>query len=137
MSGALMQAASVAVRVNLDGHLVTKIGISSPQQATLRVDQDGNVYSHSGQIDAANDWIRPAQFAPGAYEARFTNRTGDALSSSTAAEDTWHSLSSGDFLLTLQQSGTGSKSATFDLEIRLGTTVLASASYTMTAEVTV
>lgn len=138
MSGALLQAASAAVTVNLDGESITKIGVGSPQVASLRVDQDGNVYSHAGQIDTARDWIRPASAAPGTYEVRFTNHTGDALASSTAAEDVWHALSGGDFLLTLQQSGgVGSKSATFDVQIRIGSTIVASASYTLNAEITI
>lgn len=110
--------------------------------ARIKVDNDGNVYESVDtgtaswtQVDTGTDWVRPTTSAPGLYEVRFT-ASNNTPTSSTVAEDVWHSLSSGDFIVYNSITGTGQKSSTFTIEIRYdGGSVLDSASYTITAEV--
>ena len=110
--------------------------------ARLKIDNNGNIYESGDtgianwvQIDSATDWVRPASSAPGSYQVRFTSST-TTPTSSTAAEDTWHALSGGDFIIYNSVTGVGIKASTFTIEIRLGTgSVLDSASYTLQAEV--
>jgi hypothetical protein len=110
--------------------------------ARLKIDDDGNTYRSLDtgsaswfQINNGTDWVRPTGSAPGLYEVRWTNATG-TVTSSTVAEDTWHDLSTSDFIIYNSFTGPiGTKSTTFDIEIRLdGGSVLDSASYTITAE---
>lgn len=112
--------------------------------AYFKVDQNGNLYEYTGSsptpsyqiVDSATDWVRPTSSAPGLYEVRVTGRTGDTFSSQTAADDTWHSLSSGDFVLHNERTIIGNRSTSYTLEIRYnGGSVLASGSYTLLAEV--
>lgn len=133
-----------AATLNLDGQAtltaVDPVGASKD----LKVDNDGMIYHRSNggsyiQLDdATGDWIRPIAEAPGTYQVRYTNLTGDALSSSTAAEDVWYALSSGDFTLTISSS-TGLKTSNFDIEIRRGGSgaALVSASYSIAANQTI
>jgi hypothetical protein len=120
--------------------------VSSPTDAyaRLKIDNDGNVYASTDtgsesytQIGTTTDWIRPTTRAPGDYEVRFTSAT-NTPTSATAAEDTWHALSSGDFVVYNSVTGTGTKSTTFTIEIRKGSTGAAdvSDSFTLNATVT-
>ena len=136
-----------AVTLTLSGETIISSQIDPDDaSARLKIDNDGNVYKSEDtgtpswtQIDSAADWIRPAADAPDDYEVRYTGLTGDALTSGTAAEDTWHALSTGDFILvntTVIVPGT--QDSTFTIEIRKGSAgaALVSASYTLTADVT-
>lgn len=145
MSGALISASVLnTVVVTLSGETITATPIGEDAHAYLKIDAgDGKVYAkvNTGaytQIDSATDWIRPADAAPGDYEFRFTGLTGDALAFSTAVEDTWYPLSSGDFILrqTDITTGPGGKSSTFTVEVRKGSSGGAhtSASYTLAAD---
>ena len=120
--------------------------VSSPTDAyaRLKIDDDGNVYKSEDtgsaswtQIGTTADWIRPANRAPGDYEVRFTSAT-NTPTSATAVEDTWHALSSGDFIVYNSVTGTGTKSTTFTIEIRKGSSGAAdvSDSFTLNATVT-
>lgn len=108
----------------------------------VKVDNNGNIYESEDtgsvnwvQIDTSTDWVRPTSSAPGTYQVRFTNAT-NTPTSATATEDTWHSLSSGDFIIYNSRTFAGIKSTSFTIEIRQGTgSVLDSATYTLTAEV--
>lgn len=113
--------------------------------ARVKVDNDGNVYKSEDtgtpswtQIGTATNWIRPTNRSPGDYEVRYTSLTGDALDAATTAENTWHPMSSGDWTLVQTQSGTGTDSSTFTVEIRKGSSGAAavSDSFTLTATVT-
>lgn len=134
------QIAGDAVTVTLSGEAVSAVS-ASVATAQLKIDDDGKVYKQSNgggwtQIDAVADWVRPISAAPGLYEVRFTNLTGAALDSATALEDVWHSLSSSDFVMTQSRGASGTDGSTFDVEIREnGGSVLASASYTLSATV--
>jgi hypothetical protein len=72
-------------------------------------------------------WITPQGVAPGAYEIRFSHVSGDATNTGSAL-DTWHALTSN------RSRGwtTPPKSGTYLAEIRLGSTVLASANFSGT-----
>ena len=132
--------------LTLSGESVVNIqGAPTDAHARLKVDNDGNMYKSVDtgsesytQFDNATDWVRPPSAAPGAYEVRFTSLTGDALTSSTVAEDTWHPLSSGDFELILSETGTGTNTSNFTIEIRDGGSGGAdvSAAFVLTAEAT-
>jgi len=126
--------------INLDGHTVSAFKAGGTNaDAHLKVDNDGNMYQQKNfggytQIDSTNDWVRPTTSSPGLYEVRFTSLVGDTLTSSTASEDTWWDVSSGDFILRLRLFGGGFDfaSSVFDVEIRYdGGSNLASTSYTL------
>lgn len=127
--------------VTLSGASFTSFNVNATATAQLTIDDNGNVYQWTNQggtlqLSEGTDWVRPAAAAPGFYEVRYTNLTPASapLDSATAAEDVWHGLSSGDFILSQSRSGSGSDTSTFDIEIRLnGGPALASASYTLTA----
>lgn len=127
--------------LTLSGHNISNTQ-SSPTDAyaRLKVDQDGQVYesldtgSESWSlIDSATDWIRPLLEAPGDVEVRFTNLVNDALFSSTVVEDTWHPMSSSDFILVQREVGLGVSESTFDVEARYGSSggAKVSAEYTL------
>lgn len=128
--------------VTLSGESVSDFSVSpDTAQARILVNDDGTVDKVEGgtttQVDAATDWIIPNSAAPGDYEVRWTNLgTGDDTPSATAAEDVWHPLDSGVFHVTLNSGPTvESYSATFDLEIRLGSgPVLASGQYSLSVQ---
>jgi len=129
--------------VTLSGETATRT-VMNPLDAyaRIRVDNNGNMYKSQDigtaswvQIDTVNDWVRPTTESPGLYEVRFT-AASNTPTSSTAAEDTWHSLSSGDFTIYNSRLAVGIKTTNFTIEIRLdGGSVLDSASYTCFAEV--
>ncbi len=127
--------------VTLSGGTVSALNAAGTATAQIAFRDDANVYSalNGGadvQISAATDHTRPADASPGALQIRYTNLTGTALASGTASEDTWHSLSTSDFVLIQEDAIADATpvSSTFDVEIREGTgPVLASASYTLTA----
>lgn len=120
--------------------LSTGINFESPAEKTLKVDNDGNIYQRNNtaaynQIATSTDWIRPTTSAPGLYEVRFTNKSGDTIFT-TKAEDVWHDISTGDFTWIIQDTtfDDGANTATFTVEIRLdGGAVLDSAAYTISA----
>ena len=127
--------------VTVSGEVVVSLVFGGGNSDThLKVDNDGNMYKQINfggytQIDSSTDWVRPTTSSPGLYEVRYTGLTGSAIFTGTTAEDTWHSMSSGDWILRQRQLGGGfdSTSSTFTVEIRLnGGAVLDSASYTLT-----
>lgn len=129
--------------VTVSGETTTDFRLApTDSYARIKVDNNGNVYESSDTgtagwsiVDSGTDWVRPTSSAPGLYEVRFTSAS-NTPTSSTAAEDTWHSLSSGDFIVYNSVTGIGVKSTNFTIEIRYnGGAVLDSASYTITAEV--
>jgi hypothetical protein len=129
--------------VTLSGETASRI-VDNPADAyaRIKVDNDGNMYkSQDGgstswsQIDSTNDWVRPTTSAPGDYEVRFTSAS-NTPTSSTAAEDTWHDLDTGDFIIYNSRTSVGTKNTNFTIEIREnGGSVLDSASYTCHAQV--
>ena len=114
--------------VTLTGYTVTAATVGSEAIAEFTIDQNGNVYSKINaaariQQNTANDWVRPASSGPGLFQCRYTSLTGDALVFSTATQNTWWTLSTGDFVVRQSDNTTkiGGTSSTFLLEIRLGT----------------
>lgn len=139
----IMTAVGLNVVFTLSGQTVIAGTSGSQASARIKIDDDGNVYESVNlaafsQVDTVTDHTRPVSASPGDVEVRYTNLTGDALASATAAEDTWHPLSSGDFILeqTDNTAPLGGNSSTFDIEIRLGSSggADASGSYTLTAD---
>ena len=127
--------------ITLSGETTIAFAIGgSNADAHIKIDNDGNVYEQTNfggysQVDTVTDWCRPTTSSPGLYEVRYTNLINDAIFTGTAAEDAWHSLSSGDFILRQRQLGGGfaTTTSTFDIEIRYnGGSVLASGQYTLT-----
>jgi hypothetical protein len=132
--------------LTLSGQTITKLSFDpTDAHAVLKVDNNGNVYQSADtgsrsytQIDTATDWVRPTTKAPGAYEVRYTGLTGDALSFNTAAQNTWHPLSSGDFVLRNSVTGpVGDRDSTFTVEIRDGSSGSADVSGTYRIHATV
>lgn len=131
-------------RVTLTGYSFNTSSSTNPTYGYIIIDADGNIYTKTNggaptQRNTATDWVRPTDRAPGDYEVRYTNPTGDtAYLSATTAVDTWHPLSSGDWNINVYDNiiGIGGKTCTFDIEIRKGSTgaAIASASHTITAD---
>lgn len=129
--------------LTLSGHSVVANTSGSQASARIKIDSDGKVYESVNlaawvQVDTVDDWVRPANAAPGSFETRYTNLTVDALASATAAEDIWHPMSSGDFILeqTDNTPAFGGNISIVDIEIRSGSSGSAevSASYSLTAD---
>lgn len=137
----LLLAGAGAV-VNLDGHTNVALNFGADATAWFQINQDGLVYEkdNSGswsQIDATADWVRPTFLAPGDYEARYVNATGDTTDvTASATMNIWYSLSGSDYTISILDTttGPGGKSVTFDFEIRLDGDTLASTSYTLSAD---
>lgn len=144
MAGILL-AASLPGRnpVTLSGGTYNAGNMGADAYSYFIVDQNGNTYKRANndtpiQVNTTDDWIRPTSEAPGTYQVRVTNVTGDlSFWSSTSAEDAWYTLSTSDWFVWVWDStiGFGGKSITFDVEIRKGTgPTLASTSYTLSAD---
>lgn len=102
--------------------------------ARIAFDSDGDIISEisTGAIDAG-DWITPKAGAPGAYEIMAHQDSGSALDGTSSALDTWLALSSiRDWEIT--QVGAGLKTAALTISIRLGSTVLSSGSFSLSAQ---
>ncbi|MFW6027791.1 MAG: hypothetical protein ACOC91_03190, partial [bacterium] len=122
--------------ITLSGHSVSAVSINESAAAILRIDDNGYMYSKKNndpyvQIDSETDWIRPTSEAPGLYEVRYTDHSGDPIN---GTENSWYSLTSGaEFWI--NRTSPGKNSATFRLEIRRdGGPVLASGFYSLSAE---
>jgi len=144
IAAARAEAAPAGDVITLSGQTVFRFAFSpTDSYARLKVDDDGIMYESEdagaaswSPIDTPTDWIDEKTSAPGLYEVRFTSLTGDAIDFSTEVEDVWWPLASGDFIIYQSVVGIGDQSSTFTLQIRLdGGAVLASASYTLHAEV--
>lgn len=118
---------------------------SDPLNAIARFtfNQDGTVdrtqNGSTAQVDSLTDWVIPNSAAPGDYEIRFTDLTGDSPTvSGSTAEDSWRAFTSGNFVLTLIQGSVGVSACSFTIEIRKGSSgaALVSAPYALGAEVT-
>ena len=139
---AAIAASSRGASVTLSGETYQPTSSNNPTTGRFIVDQDGNMYRQLNsdarvQIDTGPNWIRPNTAAPGTYEGRYTGVTGDTGSlTATTAVNVWHSMATSDWTITVSDSdsGVGGKSCTFTLEIRVGSTTLASASYTLGAD---
>lgn len=150
-SGDVIASATVTMEVekqeatlSLSGGTYQAYNFAADARLDIRVDDNGNMHrrSNSGswvQIETSTGWCRPTTEAPGAYEVRYTNATGDTGDlTATSAEDTWYALSSGDWAIWIDDSTTapGGNTATFDIEIRNGSSGGAdvSAQYTIGAD---
>ena len=134
LAGILMSgSAQVTLSGGSASDLETAPGTAS---AGFRINADGTVDREEGgvftQISVLRDWIRPASAASGDYEVRCTIDSGDG----PVNAGTWFALSS-DVLFQIVQSGTGTKSGTWTIEIRRNSVIADSGSYTASAQVTV
>ena len=125
------------------GFLFEASNTGANAEVFLKFTSDGDVFvkKNSGsytQRASTTDWVVPATNAPGLYEIRFTNASGDTTYlSSTQAVDVWEDFSATDYILSIFDSSPnfGGKSATFTIEIRLdGGAVLGSGEYTISAD---
>lgn len=97
--------------------------------ATVSFRTDGQVFNHNS-IDLG-DWITPPGFAPGSYEIRATPNPDTP---DTGTMNNWLALTS-QRNWSETQSGIGNSVKTFQIEIRLGSTVLFTGDVTLTANV--
>jgi hypothetical protein len=117
--------------------------------AAYKIDQDGKVYQSKTtsstpnweQINSANDWVRPVSEAPGLWEVRYTNVTGDSPygTLTTTNEDVWHSLSTSDWEIWQRETSPvepGTMQTNCDIELRYnGGSVLESCTLQLEAAV--
>ena len=139
MAGALAASGVFVPSVNLDGQVVTNVDAPAPVLAGIRVKSDGTVEraldASWSQVDAATDWIIPNGAASGDYEVRATEiaQTGGATRSGTTGS--WLALSSTRTWTIQKEIGTGTATWDLTLEIRKGSTTLASGTYELTVTV--
>lgn len=127
--------AAAAEKVTLSGESVSDSAVSAAF-ASISFQSNGQVHKTEGvtstQVDSATDWIIPNAAAPGTYEVRLSGRTGTAPTG--PAENTWHALSTTRTWSLTNSSPPSTISCSFTIEIRKGSTVLASATYSLSAE---
>lgn len=124
----------------LGGTLGVAINFESPAKKLLKFDNDGNIYFRNNdqgafiQMETSAGWLRPTSSAPGLYECRFINKSGDGITTS-ATENTWSDLTADyEFYILDTSFDDGAQTATFTVEIRLdGGSVLESGVYTISA----
>ena len=134
------RASAAEPSVTLSGETISD-STSGNSAATVRLNNDGTVDKNttSGgivQIDSTTDWVRPEEFAPGAFQHKAT-ATGDALDGSSDPLNVWAA-----FLVTPNPEWTvkstgvdGSKQAVVTIEIRFsGGSVLDSGVYTLNSD---
>ena len=126
--------------ITLSGETITDSTFGN-SLATVRINNDGTVDKNttSGglvQIDTATDWIRPEEFAPGAFEHRAT-ATGAALDGSSDPLNVWAAFTATpNPEWTVRSSGAeGFKQAFVTVEIRFQSgPVLDSGVYTLVSD---
>lgn len=117
---------------------ITDQGVSDVQPspgtafAGYRLTSSGEAQTdtNSSSWTRVEDWIRPTSAAPGSYEVRATLNSGTLTSGTTGS---WLALSTTPEW-TVERTLNGISSASLTIEIRRGTTVLDSATVTLTAE---
>jgi len=138
-------------KVTLSGETNTVGDAVAPHDtfASLKIDADGNVYMGDAvngaaisytQVDTGTDWIRPAAAASSLYEVRVTSvdhnagsDNGSGWDVSPGTDGDWFTLDT-DRIWNTNETTVGSYSTTFTVEIRRGSTTLASASYALNIE---
>ena len=109
--------------VNLDGHIISA---QLEESARIRFNIDGFVEEAEdgvptwNQIDATNDWIRPAGLSTRLYSVRYTNASGDIpFDVQASAEDAWINLSAiRQYILFSPGAGPGADQIVCTFEIR-------------------
>ena len=119
-----------AAAVAISNQTISDVQIGTDANATYSVNSDGTV-TDTGFIE---NWVTPTSAAPGSYEVRATKNSGDTPGGS--ALGTWLALSSSR-TWTLNALFTGSPSVagcSLTVEIRLGATVLSTATISLSAD---
>lgn len=143
MTAAVMAAAGMmggpVLSAGSGVHSANSVG--SNAEIDLKFDQDGGIYTQEnlGGYVKIGDWLLPNEAAPGDYQIRYTGLTGDPLTGATAAEDTWHAIASGDFVMwNIDTSGAPADGPDSDItvELRRGSSggAQASGAHTLTAQ---
>lgn len=116
------------VVVTLSGESIFDIDAGARlYRASLLINTDGTLDKRQdtiiSQVDASTDWIIPNGSAPGTYQFRFVNRTGDSPNGTTnMTEDVWVAISGGQLVIERQRLllATENDVTNFDLEVREG-----------------
>jgi hypothetical protein len=137
VSGIALSSAVPVPRVDISaggGASDTQVN-PTPAFASNVFENDGDVLSVNtvGPSDVG-DWVSPKAAAPGAYEIMAHQNSGAALDAGSSALDTWLALTSTRSWFQTQ-TGVGNKSANLTISIRLGSTVLSSGTFTLSATV--
>lgn len=130
MLGAILMSATGGPRLQIPVGSVVDSFLGGAQ-ASIAFTSDGDVTTTTlsdGAVDAG-DWIVPKGAAPGPYTIRATVTSG-SLDEGTA--DTDLALTS-TRSFSVVQAGAGTKSATVTFQLKLGSSVLASRSVTLSA----
>jgi hypothetical protein len=121
-------------RVSITNQGVSDVQPSpNPAFAGYRLTSSGEAQTDTNDTPSwtrVEDWIRPTSAAPGSYEVRATLNSGTLTSGTTGS---WLALST-TREWTVERTLNGISSANLTIEIRRGTTVLDSATVTLTAE---
>lgn len=110
---------------------------SGSASAGVNYQNDGDTIGTrtSGANLTLTDWLTPKSAAPGGYEIRATQNSGDALTGASSALNTWLALTSGR-LWEIEQVGNGTKDADLTIDFRLsGGNIIKSVNVQLGAEV--
>lgn len=138
-SGGTSRLVFVGVVITLTGaDIEHTVGAPITPNAGLEIRADGTVWETQfnglieTQLSPATDWIIPRNTAD-QYQVRFTNLVRTGPQSSSAAEDVWFPLSSGNFVMEYERFTNGTHTGTFDIQVRKGTgPVAGSGQYSIT-----
>ena len=137
MSGALLQAASIGESIEIKDQTKTDAS-SAPADARidyiLRTNGNVDLDRLAGSDETLETWKEPRSLDSANYEVRATLAFGSPRSGSSAT-GTWLALST-ERWWGVEETGIGSETIIFTLEIRRGTKVLSTATITLTAEAT-
>lgn len=138
--------------VTLSGETVSRNTLSFPWRAnaTLKIDNDGNVYEYEGgavpdaetyvQIDTATDWIRPTTANDNLYQIQVQKTSGSNPETFTingvakTVGTTWYTLDGDVILRNTVQGQFEQWQSTLSISIRYGTgSTLTTATYSLNA----
>lgn len=122
--------------VTVSGETISTLSLGASASAGVRFNTDGTVdklvNGSPTQIDAATDWVRPTEHAPGSFEIMAHVDAGNLDAGD--AVDTWLALTTPRSWSVIDATqGVDPETATITVSIRFGGTVLASGQYSLSA----
>lgn len=130
----LLAAVGSSGTITLSGETISDLVTGS---AYVQINADGTVDKYDptvSQIDAATDWIIPNSAGNSSYDVKWTLTSGDAPTvTNMAVENTWYALTTDRYVGYSPAIPDNTESGDIVVYIGRGGTVLASATYTISA----